>query len=498
MIDGYPFTNLGDAIALELPDAEAITFRDGDTTQRITFGEFNDQADAVASQLLARGLTSGERVAIVGRNSIEWLTAFYGVLRAGLVAVPLSFKFPPEVLRYALENSQSTLALVDDASRLEAVGAETPSLTFAEASAAPGVTPQRHRRDGSDAAMILYTSGSTGKPKGVVLSHDSHLWVLSLGQHTFGDATDVTAIVAAPLYHMNALANVQGALAAGRRVVIADGFDAQEFLRVVAAESVTRLTGVPPMFALLVQQRALIEELDLSSVQEVYMGSSPASNSLFTQLREAFPGAAIIFGYGTTESGPVAFTRHPQLPTPDGSVGVANPAVDVRLVDRQGREASQGELEIRTGALFTEYFRRPDVASPFTPDGYYRTGDEFRRDEHGFYFFTGRADDMFTSGGENVYPRAVEAALEAHDAVAEAVVVPVPDEVKGSKPVAFVVAAPGHVVDEAALKAWSLTKLEPYAHPRQVFTLDAMPLSQTNKVDRSLLAQRAREEVSKP
>ena len=154
-------------------------------------------------------------------------------------------------------------------------------------------------------------------------------------------------------------------------------------------------------------------------------------------------------------------------------------------------------LDIRTGALFSEYFRRPDVPSPITADGFYHTRDEFRRDEQGFYFFTGRADDMFNSGGENVYPRAVEEALEANEAVAEAVVVPVPDDVKGAKPVAFVVAAPGHVVEEGALKAWSLTKLEPYAHPRRVFVLDAIPLSGTNKVDRALLERQAREVVTR-
>lgn len=497
MIPGFPYTNLGDVVALEAPENEAITAYDGGSCTRISFREFDARANDVANHLLSRGVTPGAKVAIIGSNSIEWLLAFYGVLRAGLVAVPLSHRFPPEVLRYALENSESELALVDDASRLERASAATSSLTFDEVTSPTSEQPRRHEREGTDPAMILYTSGSTGKPKGVVLSHDSHLWVLAQGASTFGDGEDVTAIVAAPLYHMNALANVQGALAEGRRVVITSGFDAAEFLQAVAAESVTRLTGVPPMFALLLQERELLNQLDLSSVREIYMGSAPASDALFTQLREAFPGIDITFGYGTTESGPIAFTRHLALPTPDGSVGVANPAVDVRLVDANGDESSQGVLEIRTGALFSEYFRRPDVPSPITADGFYHTRDEFRRDEQGFYFFTGRADDMFNSGGENVYPRAVEEALEANEAVAEAVVVPVPDDVKGAKPVAFVVAAPGHVVEEGALKAWSLTKLEPYAHPRRVFVLDAMPLSGTNKVDRALLERQAREVVAR-
>lgn len=497
MITGFPYKNLGDVISLDSPDDEAITAYDNGFCTRISFGEFDARANDVANRLLSRGLAPGTSVAIIASNSIQWLLAFYGVLRAGLVAVPLSHKFPPEVLHYVLENSESKLALVDDVSRLQHASAATASLTLDEITAPTSEERRRHLRDGADPAMILYTSGSTGNPKGVVLSHDSHLWVLAQGASTFGDATEVTAIVSAPLYHMNALANVQGALAGGRRVVITSGFNPAEFLHVVAEEAVTRLTGVPPMFALLLQQGELLEQLDLSTVREIYMGSAPASDALFTQLRGAFPGVDITFGYGTTESGPIAFTRHPEIPTPDGSVGVASPAVDVRLINEYGDESSQGVLEIRTGALFSEYFRRPDIPAPITADGFYHTRDEFRRDEQGFYFFTGRADDMFNSGGENVYPRAVEEVLEANDAVAEAVVVPVPDEVKGAKPVAFVVQAPGRVVEENALKAWSLTKLEPYAHPRRVFVLEAMPLSGTNKVDRALLEKQAREAVAR-
>lgn len=500
MSEEFPYTNQGFALFDEAPEREAVTLRAGGTTERITFREFAHRADLVADRLLARGLPKSARVGILGANSIEWLLAFYGILRAGLVAVPISYKFPPNVLEYVLVNSGSDVVLVDDAARLEEVPAQAEIVTLDEI-AAEGDQPRapRHEAGGTDPAMILYTSGSTGMPKGVVLSQESHLWVLAHGATNFGSSdADTTALVAAPLYHMNGLANLQGNLLAGRRTVLLAAFDGAEFLRATAEERVTRLTGVPPMFAIALKERTLLDELDLRSVTEIYMGSSPAADDLFAQLEEAFPGAKISFGYGTTESGPIAFSPHQDgIPTPLGSVGVANPDVDIRLVDADGNESDHGVMQIRTGALFTEYYRRPDIASPMTSDGFYHTRDEFRRDENGFYFFTGRSDDMFNSAGENVYPRAVEEALEKHPGVSEAAVVPVADQIKGARPVAFVVRTPGSGVDEQTLRAWSLTQLEPYAHPRRVFFLDHLPLSQTNKVDRAELTSRAAEEIAR-
>src|SRR5690606_31658181 len=167
-------------------------------------------------------------------------------------------------------------------------------------------------------------------------------------------------------------------------------------------------------------------------------------------------------------------------------------AVELRLVDGAGRPVEgRGVLEIRNPALLTGYHNRPDVAVPVTPDGFHHTRDVFRVDEDGFYFFAGREDDMFTSGGENVFPRSVEQVLESHPAVDQAVVVPVPDDVKGAKPVAFVTLRPGTQAGEQELKAHVLEHLEPFAHPRRVWVLEDIPLSSTNKADRDGLAARA-------
>ena len=149
--------------------------------------------------------------------------------------------------------------------------------------------------------------------------------------------------------------------------------------------------------------------------------------------------------YGTTEAGPVVFGPHPKgLPQPELSVGYPHPQVALRLVDGDNRDAEEGVLEMKCPALMNGYHNRPDVAAPITADGFYVTGDVFRRDAEGFHYFVGRTDDMFVSGGENIYPADVERMLERHPDIAQAAVVPVDDEIKGQKPVAFVVAKAGH------------------------------------------------------
>ena len=163
----------------------------------------------------------------------------------------------------------------------------------------------------------------------------------------------------------------------------------------------------------------------------------------------------------------------------------------LRLVDGNGADADEGELLLRSPGLMNGYHNRPDVRPPLTSDGYYRTGDVFQRDADGFYTFVGRRDDMFVSGGENIYPGDVERMLERHPAVEQACVVPIPDEIKGTKPVAFVVLKRDAVADEAAIRQFALEHAPAFQHPRRVWFVDALPLASTNKVDRGAMRSEA-------
>ncbi|WP_324651076.1 class I adenylate-forming enzyme family protein [Georgenia sp. H159] len=481
--------NQGDRIAADRPDTPALIGVTAQGSTTLTYGQLEAAVQSRAAQLAAL-VRPGQTVGLLGLNSPEWLVAFYAIQRAGAVPVPVSHKMPVETLGHVLRDAAVELVLADEQTRalVPSTGAALLDLgTPAPAASFTSVVPEPH-----DPAMILYTSGSTGRPKGVVLSQASHLWVIDQTARTVPPGS-TRVLISAPLYHMNALTNSQRSLASGATIVLLPGFRPDVFVDAIVEHGVTELSGVPPMFAMLLQRPELLEGRDLSSVRGIYMGSAPAAPALFDQLRTVFPNAEILFGYGTTESGPVVFAPHADgLPTPDGSVGVANPAVELRLVDAAGRPVERhGVLEIRNPALLSGYHNRPDVPVPVTADGFHHTKDVFRVDEHGFYFFAGREDDMFTSGGENVYPRSVEQVLEAHPAVDQAVVVPVPDDVKGAKPVAFVTLRPGHRADEQELKAHALDHLEPYAHPRRVWVVAEIPLSSTNKADRAELTERA-------
>jgi long-chain acyl-CoA synthetase len=235
---------------------------------------------------------------------------------------------------------------------------------------------------------------------------------------------------------------------------------------------------------------------DLSSVEYLRMGSAPVSQSLMKAIHQALPKAAVTNAYGTTEGGPVVFGPHPKgLPQPEMSVGYPHPKVQVRLIEEDGTQGDVGVLEMKSPAIMNGYHNRPDVASPITADGFYFTSDVFRRDENGFHFFVGRTDDMFVSGGENIFPGEVEKMLESHPDVIQACVVPVDDDIKGTKPVAFVVKREGSDLDEAKLKAFALANAPAYQHPRSIWFVDRLPLASTNKLDRKTMRDMATERL---
>ncbi|POP47339.1 acetyl-CoA synthetase [Superficieibacter electus] len=485
-------TNLG-ALPLAARDNSQAAFilPSAPDAQTITFSELDAQADAVGAALRDRGFPAGARVALLGRNSIAWMVAFLGVLRAGLVAVPVSIKFPPTMLDNILADCDARLVM-GEREQLDNLTFAAPQWAFEalhDLEPVTGFTVFQPQPD--SLAMLLYTSGSTGMPKGVRLTHASHRWVVET-RLADDELTGQRVLIAAPFYHMNALARALLTLASGVTTVLLAQFQVRDYIAAIARYRCTWLTAVPPMIAMMMKEKTLLAESDLSSVRVVRMGSAPVNEGLFQQIRQIWPQARIINAYGTTEGGPIVFGPHPQgLAAPLSSNGYPHPAVSLRLRDEHGALASHGVLEIKSPALMQGYHQRPDVASPFTADGYYRSGDVFNRDENGFYFFIGRQDDMFVCGGENIYPGEVERLLEQHPDVQQACVVAVADEIKGSKPVAWVIAREGHFPEPQAIKAWTLQHGPAYLHPRHIWLVERFPLAGTNKVDRHALRAQA-------
>jgi long-chain acyl-CoA synthetase len=488
--------NLGEAIDRTNPDAVALIDAGGHPGPRTySFRQLDQWSDAVARGLLAKELQCGDRIAIVSANRAEYLAAFLGAMRAGLVPVPVNIKLAPAGVQYIIRDSGAKLALVDS-ERMDLCPPNVPRIRFGgdgDDSFAALLSPgefQAVRPEHRQAAMFLYTSGSTGQPKGVVLSHQSHLWVLD--QRRRSPPTEPQRVlVAAPLYHMNALSTSHAALAQGDSVVLLPGFTVARYLDAIARYRCTSLTAVPTMLAMLLQQRELLLSTDLSSVRTIRMGSAPVSLGLYQSIRNQFPDAQIGNVYGTTEAGPIGFGHHPKgLDTPQGSLGYPHAEVQLRLSGVRDLAAGEGILEIKCPALMNEYHQLPELTgTALTPDGYYVTGDVFRRDENGFFYFVGRTDDMFVCGGENIYPGEVERLLERHPAVQQACVVPVPDEIKWRKPVAFVVTRTDAVVTEQELREYTLLHGPAYQHPRRIWFLQELPLSGTNKIDKHALEQ---------
>jgi long-chain acyl-CoA synthetase len=240
------------------------------------------------------------------------------------------------------------------------------------------------------------------------------------------------------------------------------------------------------VFTRLLQHRDLIETLDFSALRSLKLGSAPVQEELMVAVKEAF-GCDIGESYGLTEGGPVMIG--PPLDgrkVPFGSCGVNWPEGEIKLIDADGKEDPHlGELWVRNPGVTPGYYGLPEVNAKRLKDGWLATGDLFYRDDDGFLFFKGRTDDMFNSGGENIYPKEVENLLLSHPEVYDAAVVPVAHPVKGHVPVAMVMRQAGAAITEAALKQYCLENGPAYAHPRRIRLVEESPLSGAAKIDRN-------------
>jgi acyl-CoA synthetase (AMP-forming)/AMP-acid ligase II len=469
---------------------------EGDEALRLSYGEGRRRIAALARGLLKRGLRRGEAVAIVAANSADYLLLYMATMAAGLVSVCVNHKLPRETVAHIMKDSAVKLA-VADAERAPLVSALVPTVRLEELDALlePG-SFQPVDMAPEEVAMVLYTSGSTGLPKGVPLSHGGYIWATTATPEQRPGMEGRKAIIAAPLFHMNGLFSSKLVMLNGGTIVLMTGFTAKGYIRAIDRLRIDMVTSVPTMLALVMRETEALAAADLSCVTTAVTGSAPSTPEFFEQMHRLFPKAETANSWGTTESGPIAFGPHPSgIAKPAGALGHPRKGIELRLV---GGDEHQGVLQIRTPALMTGYLNREADTRKRLIDGWYDTGDVMRRDADGFFFFVGRADDMFQCGGENVYPGEVEKLLGRHPDVAQVCVVPVPDEIKYQLPVAFVVPRPGAQPSEDALRRFALDNGPAYAHPRAVWFVDELPLAGTNKIDRKALVDRAATAYARP
>jgi fatty-acyl-CoA synthase len=470
---------------------------------RWTYAELGERCDQLGHALQRElDLQPGDVVAWLGGNTHELLEAYYGVLLAGGVLLPLNIRLAPAELRAILDASGARVLFrhpdepdLDHPIRTVVLGAEHEQLLAAQ----PPEPVRTPPVDEHAPAELFYTSGSTGLPKGALLSHRGlylHAIHSALTMNLTGDDVFLHTI---PLFHVNGWGTPHFVTGLGGVHVMLPRFDAGEVLRLVEAHRVTRLFLVPAM-ARLVLDHADVATRDLSSVVQISVGGAAASAGLLAELEDAFACQAIC-GYGMTESSPT-LTRSLPMPgrpsTREERATTGRPilGVDVRVLGDEDAEVpwdgrTIGEICARSNHVMIGYLDAPDATAQVLHGGWLRTGDLAVVDPDGYITIVDRAKDLIVSGGENIASVEVEHAIERHPAVREVAVVGVPDERWGEVPRAFVSLVPGASIDDAELIAWVREQLAGFKAPKSVVFLDELPKVGTGKVDKQALRRRS-------
>jgi long-chain acyl-CoA synthetase len=474
-------------------DRTAITdLRDPARPRPVSFRELDAACNACARALVQAGLQPGDRIAILSLNRVEFVIALLGAMRAGIVPVPINVKLSADTVSYILSDCAARLVFAESDSK-HLIPARIPVIEFDGFDAFLDSGSFHAFEPTPDSVAIhCYTSGSTGRPKGVLLTHYGQNWSRRILAHTRGTTERDVILVAAPLYHKNALNAIKQGLTAGATLPLLPQFSVERYIEAIGRYRCTVISGVPTMMAMVIARKDLLSRIDTASVRTVMMGSAKSSPQLLTELKQHFPNAEPLVVYGVTEGGPVPLGPHPEgKARPLGSIGVPYSGTEARLVG--GPDPNEGELAVKNPGVFLAYHNLPAETADRLRDGWYYTGDICRRDEEGFYFFVGRNDDMFVCGGENIFPVEVETLLERHPAVHQALVMPFDHEIKGQVPYAFVVLRAGAHATEEDLKQFALANGPAYQHPRRVFFLQQLPLAGTNKIDKERLREWAAE-----
>lgn len=468
----------------------------------VTYRTLNERADGLAARLRTAGYGIGDRVATVAGNSVDQIVLLFACAQVGMVYVPLSWRLTVRELADLIFRSAPELVLVDDeheaaaAEALRAAGGRAQLLHLGSGGvevAVPerrdGVAHQRAVRD-DDALMVIFTSGSESRPKGVVLSHANCFWTnLALGSVVQLRSDDVVLNVL-PQFHVAAW-NCQPLLAlrAGATLVLERGFQPARALQLIAEHRVTAMMGVPTQYRMLADD-VRFADTDVSGLRYALVGGATMPADLSDLYRAH--GIDLIQGYGLTEASPNVACA---LPGVSGVIGRPYAHVEVRLSDPEtGGElvgAATGELWVRGPSVFAGYLDDAEATERALAEGWLRSGDIAARAADGTLRIVDRLKNIFISGGENVAPAEVEAALEQHAHVLRAAVVGVPDEVWGERGVAFVVVSAPMSQDE--LLTHARQNLAAFKLPVHIEFVSELPTSALEKIARATLTGRARQ-----
>ncbi len=487
MTDTDDFTPLADTIAANAraaPNQVAVQ----DEAGALTYAELDALMDRVAAALQRDGCVQGDTIAICAASCLAYLAVFLGSLRVGVAVAPLPPSATPAALAAMRADCEAKRLFLDGATRALFEGPAISLDDGLEAWLAPvGARPAPVEIRPEAVFNTIYSSGTTGVPKGIDQSHLQR-FVHTRRRLVAGYDAQATTLISTPLYSNTTLVSVFPTLAGGGRVILMKKFDARRFLEIAQAERVTHAMLVPVQFARLLGSPDF-DRFDLSSFRMKLGTSAPFAAALKREALARWPGGLIEY-YGMTEGGGTCVLLAHEHPEKLHTVGQPSEGHDIRLIDEDGREVARGEVgEIvgRSPAMMNGYRNAPEKTAEAEwrdPQGrrFIRTGDNGRFDEDGFLVLLDRRKDMIISGGFNIYPSDIEAALTALPEVREAAVVGAPSAQWGETPVGFVALKEGASADAEALRAAANALLGKMQRLRALHVVEALPRSAIGKV----------------
>jgi acyl-CoA synthetase (AMP-forming)/AMP-acid ligase II len=494
------------------PDRVAVVVDDsgGGRPSNTTFRELNEQVNRLAHGLLAAGVRPGDRFVWCGPNSLEVLTTIHAARKCDLVAVPLSYRFNAEEMQYVIENSEATAVVIDaefapvlatvrdQLTGVRAVvvyGGDVPNgcLSFDEVCSGQPATEPDVAATTEAGAQMIYTSGTTGKPKGALRTRTDRTLVFTLLSELNLLHENSVHLTTGPMYHSGPLAFASLAHTLGAPVIVLRKFDPVRWIALVREHRVTNTFSAPTQLKRIVSlPDDELAKADMSSMVTLIANAAPVPYALKQEVISKLGDGFLYEVYGSTELGVDTVLKPADQLRKPGSCGKELPMVEIRLYDDDGNivtgvgPEATGELYVRSSAVFEDYYKQHDKFEDDRRDGFQTVGDVAYRDEEGYLYICDRKRDMIISGGVNIYPAEVEAALELHPEVYEVAVIGIPSDEWGEAVHAVVVPRPGTALDashdEGVIVEHARGHLAGFKVPRSVSWMSELPKTGSGKI----------------
>ena len=481
--------------------------------RELSWKDFDRRANRFANLLLSRGLKKGTKVAILLMNCLEWLPIYFGILKAGCIAVPMNFRYSSDEIKYCLELADVEVLIFgpEFISRMDAIAKDIPQvrMCFFVGKDGPDYTEDGIRLMGfcssshppialeeEDHAAIYFSSGTTGFPKAILHNHRALVHACLVEQKHHSQQRDDVFLCIPPLYHTGAKMHWFGSLLSGSRAVLLRGVKPEWILRAVTEEKCTIVWLLVPWAQDLLDAiddgRVDLSQYRLDQWRLMHIGAQPVPPSLIARWKTVFPHHQYDTNYGLSESiGPGAVHLGVDNIHKVGAIGVPGYGWETRVVDERGQEVPQGEvgeLILKGNGVMLCYYKNPDATAETIKDGWLYTGDMARVDEDGFIFLVDRKKDVVISGGENLYPVQIEDFLRGFDKIKDVAVIGLPDARLGEIAVAIVEIKEGIECTEDEINKFCLD-MPRYKRPKKIF-FDKVPRNPTGKIEKPALREK--------